>query len=301
MNIGSISSLPANTVSLQTAPGQTPVSLESSSSRISTTKPIESLASSARPQLRTREIEPGANLSAGITADASVAGDDSQSQDARSAGATEEGEREERREQAQLRQDQQLIQQLASRDREVRAHEQAHVAAGGQYAGAARYEYQRGPDGVNYAVGGEVSISTGKEATPQETIQKAQIVRRAALAPAEPSPQDRSVAAQASRLEANARRELAAETAENREAEAADREASIASQANDPGSINASSINNSDNESSSTAIVGSRGSDSDASALGAERFNAISSRLNQVIANTSPVGNAPGSILSLIA
>lgn len=101
------------------------------------------------------------------------------------------------------------IKTLAARDREVRAHEQAHVAAGGQYAGAPVYQYERGPNGVNYAVGGEVPISTGEEATPEATLYKARIIRRAALAPAEPSAQDRRVAAMASRMEATARAEIA--------------------------------------------------------------------------------------------
>ncbi len=105
--------------------------------------------------------------------------------------------------------DKQEIQELAARDREVRAHEQAHMAVGGQYAGAASYTYERGPNGVNYAVGGEVPISTGEESTPELTLRKAQIVRRAALAPAEPSPADRQVAAAATRLEAQARQEIA--------------------------------------------------------------------------------------------
>ncbi len=108
-----------------------------------------------------------------------------------------------------LLQEQRQISQLSARDREVKAHEQAHAAVGGQYAGAPSYQFERGPDGVNYAVAGEVSISTGKESTPQETIQKAQIVRRAALAPAEPSPQDRRVASIATRMESQARAEAA--------------------------------------------------------------------------------------------
>jgi len=113
--------------------------------------------------------------------------------------------------------DQQTIQQLAARDREVRNHERAHAAVGGQYASAPRYEYERGPDGVNYAVGGEVSISTGGvSGDPQQTIEKAQVVRRAALAPAEPSAQDRKVAAEATQLEAQARVELAAMAREER-------------------------------------------------------------------------------------
>ena len=51
-----------------------------------------------------------------------------------------------------------IIRDLSARDREVRAHEQAHASVGGQYAGAASFTYQRGPNGVSYAVGGEVPI-----------------------------------------------------------------------------------------------------------------------------------------------
>jgi hypothetical protein len=112
------------------------------------------------------------------------------------------------------------IKSLAARDREVRTHEQAHVAAGGQYAGAASYQYERGPNGVSYAVAGEVRISTSEEPTPEATLRKAQIIRRAALAPAEPSPQDRRVAAMAAQMEAAARAEIArARDAEPEESE----------------------------------------------------------------------------------
>lgn len=114
----------------------------------------------------------------------------------------------EAKEQRQEKIDQQTIQSLATLDREVRNHERAHAAVGGQYAGAPRYEYERGPDGVNYAVAGEVPISTGATSDPQMTIEKAQTIRRAALAPAEPSAQDRKVAAEAVQMEAEARIEL---------------------------------------------------------------------------------------------
>lgn len=106
-------------------------------------------------------------------------------------------------------QEQRQLAKLAARDREVRAHEAAHASVGGVYAGAPSYAYQRGPDGKNYAVGGEVSIDASPVAgDPQATIIKAQIVRRAALAPAEPSLQDRAVASEALAMEQNARREL---------------------------------------------------------------------------------------------
>jgi hypothetical protein len=97
------------------------------------------------------------------------------------------------------------VQELKDRDREVRVHEQAHAAVGGQYAGSPSYEYQTGPDGKRYAVGGEVSIDVSEEEKPEDTIQKMKIVRAAALAPAEPSTKDLKVAAEASQKENQAR------------------------------------------------------------------------------------------------
>ncbi|RSZ58842.1 catalase [Massilia atriviolacea] len=109
-------------------------------------------------------------------------------------------------------QDLALIDKLKARDAEVRQHEQAHLAAAGGLAlSGASYTYQRGPNGVNYAVGGEVRIDTSAGSTPQETINRARAMAAAALAPAEPSGADRAVAAQAAQLEQQARAELAAE------------------------------------------------------------------------------------------
>lgn len=115
--------------------------------------------------------------------------------------------------------DQALLTQLRARDREVRLHEAAHAAVGGRYAGAPAFQYDRGPDGRNYAVGGEVSISTGPvPGDPQATIEKARIIRAAALAPAEPSAQDRRVAAEAAQLELDARTALQQQEVEARAA-----------------------------------------------------------------------------------
>ncbi|TMS93351.1 catalase [Pseudoalteromonas sp. S201] len=113
-------------------------------------------------------------------------------------------------EELQLEQEQQQIKELKARDTEVRTHEQAHAAVGGQYAGSPSYEYQRGPDGTNYAVGGEVPIDVGIiNGDPQATIDKMQTVRAAALAPAEPSGADRAIAADATQKMAAAQAELA--------------------------------------------------------------------------------------------
>lgn len=119
---------------------------------------------------------------------------------------------EEKAEQKQQQADLSVIRQLKARDREVKAHEAAHAAIGGDLAGAPTFTYTQGPDGVRYAVGGEVSISVGKVANdPQATLEKMVRVQRAALAPAEPSSQDRQVAAQAAQLAAEARAEILAE------------------------------------------------------------------------------------------
>lgn len=113
------------------------------------------------------------------------------------------------------------VRALQQRDAEVRRHEQAHAAAGGQFAGSPSYEYERGPDGRLYAIGGEVSIDTTPiSGDPQATIAKAQQVRRAALAPSNPSPQDQRVAAQAQQQIAQARADLRTEQADQRAAEA---------------------------------------------------------------------------------
>ena len=86
----------------------------------------------------------------------------------------------------------QALEKLKKRDQEVKAHEKAHAAAGaGIVQGGATYQYQRGPDGKMYAVGGEVKIDTTPERDPEDTIRKMQQVRKAALAPTQPSAQDR--------------------------------------------------------------------------------------------------------------
>jgi hypothetical protein len=104
------------------------------------------------------------------------------------------------------------IEQLKQTDREVRQHEQAHLAVGRDLVTSGpSYTYATGPDRQRYAVGGEVSIDTSPGRSPEETIPKAQHIRATALAPAKPSAQDHSVAAQASRMESEARIELAAQ------------------------------------------------------------------------------------------
>lgn len=118
-----------------------------------------------------------------------------------------------------------MVRELAQRDREVRQHEMAHKSAAGSAAGAISYEYQRGPDGRLYAIGGEVSIRLSPPSNdPAEVQRYAEQILRAALAPAEPSGQDRQVAAQARSMIAEAQAELAQQAGETEEANAATEE-----------------------------------------------------------------------------
>ncbi|MCZ4251344.1 putative metalloprotease CJM1_0395 family protein [Pseudoalteromonas shioyasakiensis] len=116
----------------------------------------------------------------------------------------------------QEQQDTEQIKELKARDTEVRIHEQAHATVGGQYAGSPSYEYQRGPDGTNYAVGGEVQIDVAEiKGDPKATIEKMQTVRAAALAPQEPSSADRSIAADATQKLMAAQAELASQSVDD--------------------------------------------------------------------------------------
>ncbi|WP_417317320.1 putative metalloprotease CJM1_0395 family protein [Emcibacter sp.] len=111
------------------------------------------------------------------------------------------------------------VKELQSVDREIRAHEQAHKAAGGQHAGAASYSYVTGPDGKRYAVSGEVPINIAPvEGDPAATAAKMEQVISAALAPADPSAQDRKVAAQARAAKSKALAEANALRAEENSA-----------------------------------------------------------------------------------
>ncbi|MCP3867832.1 MAG: hypothetical protein GY703_07005 [Gammaproteobacteria bacterium] len=108
------------------------------------------------------------------------------------------------------------LQDLKSRDKEVRSHEAAHKsAAGALTTGGPSFQFVSGPDGKRYAVGGEVRIDTSPvPGDPHATIAKARQIWRAATAPAQPSATDIQVASQATAMEQEARAELMRETVE---------------------------------------------------------------------------------------
>lgn len=99
---------------------------------------------------------------------------------------------------------------LAQRDREVKTHERIHASIGGVFASAPHFSYQKGPDGQLYAVEGEVRIDTSAvSGDPRATLEKAQVIIRAALSVPEPSVQDKRVAAQARAMAVDASAEIA--------------------------------------------------------------------------------------------
>jgi len=143
----------------------------------------------------------------------------------------EENSRESQRQKAsQEQQVAQVVSQLKARDTEVRAHEMAHLSAAGSYArGGMSFTYQTGPDGHRYAIGGEVGIDTSSiPGDPEATLQKAMVIQRAALAPAEPSAQDQKVVQVAMQMMAQARIDISTMAAEEKEKQASESEESTA-------------------------------------------------------------------------
>lgn len=105
--------------------------------------------------------------------------------------------------------EQKAVEDLKRRDKEVRAHESAH---GGDprlvKIGAAQFDYTIGPDGKAYATGGRVTLSTGNARTPEEALSKAEALKKAAMAPGEPSSKDFQALNSAVAMEFEARNQI---------------------------------------------------------------------------------------------
>ena len=111
-----------------------------------------------------------------------------------------------------------MVRELKERDAEVRHHEEAHARAGAPYTGTPTYQYQNGPDGKQYAIGGKTSIDISPIAgDPEATLRKMEVVKRAASAPTDPSGADRAVIAGANATAQAARAELARERQEEQQ------------------------------------------------------------------------------------
>jgi hypothetical protein len=201
--INNLSSNYANTVAPFAPLGRQVVGQESADLKSSSFKALEQSAEAARSEnRRSPEDRPNEQSEEQRVRGGAVGGQSSAPANSYQADkAVAEKER--------LANEQKQINQLAARDREVHAHEQAHAAVAGQYAGTITYQFVRGPDGISYAVGGEVSIDSSPiPNNPEATLRKARQIQMAANAPADPSSQDRRVAAEAAQMENEARAEL---------------------------------------------------------------------------------------------
>lgn len=101
------------------------------------------------------------------------------------------------------------IKRLQEQENNVISHERSHMQSGGEFSGSPSYLYTRGPDGKVYISGGEVKMYVPATDDYDKLIQSLQKVKRAAMAPPDPSPQDSKTAAMASAKEASVRQEIA--------------------------------------------------------------------------------------------
>ncbi|MCB1201434.1 MAG: hypothetical protein KDK41_12375 [Leptospiraceae bacterium] len=99
-----------------------------------------------------------------------------------------------------------LRNRLKNRDQEVKAHELAHLTMAKDLAvSGPKYNYQIGPDGKAYAVGGEVTLALKPSHDAASTIEDARRLRAAALAVKNPSVADLAAAGVADQIEQEAR------------------------------------------------------------------------------------------------
>ncbi len=102
-----------------------------------------------------------------------------------------------------------LIHELRRTDREVRAHELAHYFTGRPYTAEPEYWFVVGPLGKRYAVAGHVQFDFSPiKGDAHATLKKFETLRRAALAPAQPSTFDLRIAMELDHSIADLRAEL---------------------------------------------------------------------------------------------
>ncbi|MFA6506909.1 MAG: putative metalloprotease CJM1_0395 family protein [Treponemataceae bacterium] len=97
-----------------------------------------------------------------------------------------------------------------ARDREVKAHEQAHLAVlGGAAASGIQYDTQTGPGGESVAVGGRIAVDMAEvPGDPAATLRKARSIIAAAYAPGVSSAADVRTAANAYEMARKASAEM---------------------------------------------------------------------------------------------
>ena len=97
----------------------------------------------------------------------------------------------------------QVLQKLKAKDQQIKSHEQTHSALSGANSSNPHYNYQVGPDGKMYAVGGSVTMDTSIKIDPNNqnstsnALLKLDQLQKATSSVDEPSSADMSIATKA--------------------------------------------------------------------------------------------------------
>ena len=91
---------------------------------------------------------------------------------------------------------QRVLQKFKKQDAEIKSHEQIHASIG-QTTTPISYNYQQGPDGKMYAVGGSVRLDTSMPSDPKAAAFKLDMLQRAASGPSDVSGADVAISSQA--------------------------------------------------------------------------------------------------------
>lgn len=86
-----------------------------------------------------------------------------------------------------------VLEKFKSKDAEVKQHEESHTA-NGVAKSTIKYNYQTGPDGKLYAVGGEVKLDTSLPSDEKQAIDKLEKLASASSAPSQLSAADSQIA-----------------------------------------------------------------------------------------------------------
>ena len=89
-----------------------------------------------------------------------------------------------------------VLEKFKKSDSEVRSHEQVHASIG-QTTAPISYNYQQGPDGKMYVVGGHVRLDTSIPDDPKAAAFKLDQIKRASSGPSDSSPADIGISTQA--------------------------------------------------------------------------------------------------------
>jgi hypothetical protein len=90
---------------------------------------------------------------------------------------------------------QRVLEKFKKADAQIRSHEQIHATIGATTTPIS-YNYQQGPDGKMYAVGGSVRFDTSIPDDPKAAAFKLDQIQKAASAPTDPSSADNTIASQ---------------------------------------------------------------------------------------------------------